>query len=113
MKPGRPSSSSPGVEGSSTSVRLVSVECLRTGFRLADFCETAYSGGLRFQGVIDSMTRSTLDRTLQTLLFNCSPAHLDTMNGVDDRISYISTGGGAFMEYMEGKELPGVAALEA
>ena len=32
--------------------------------------------------------------------------------GIEDRISYISTGGGAFMEYMEGKTLPGVAALE-
>ncbi len=33
--------------------------------------------------------------------------------GVEDRISYISTGGGAFLEFLEGKELPAVAALQA
>ena len=33
--------------------------------------------------------------------------------GVSDNISYISTGGGAFLEFLEGKELPAVAILEA
>jgi phosphoglycerate kinase len=33
--------------------------------------------------------------------------------GVEDRVSYISTGGGAFLEFLEGKTLPAVAALEA
>ncbi|MCK0769526.1 phosphoglycerate kinase [Chromohalobacter canadensis] len=33
--------------------------------------------------------------------------------GVADDVSYISTGGGAFLEYVEGKQLPAVAALEA
>ncbi|WP_068857945.1 phosphoglycerate kinase [Perlucidibaca aquatica] len=33
--------------------------------------------------------------------------------GVADRVSYISTGGGAFLEFVEGKVLPAVAALEA
>jgi len=33
--------------------------------------------------------------------------------GVSDAISYISTGGGAFLEFVEGKTLPAVAALEA
>jgi phosphoglycerate kinase len=33
--------------------------------------------------------------------------------GVEERISYISTGGGAFLEFVEGKTLPAVAMLEA
>ncbi|MDG2078260.1 MAG: phosphoglycerate kinase, partial [Pseudomonadales bacterium] len=33
--------------------------------------------------------------------------------GVADQISYISTGGGAFLEFVEGKVLPAVAILEA
>jgi phosphoglycerate kinase len=32
--------------------------------------------------------------------------------GVADRISYISTGGGAFLEFVEGKTLPALAVLE-
>ena len=33
--------------------------------------------------------------------------------GVTDRLSYVSTAGGAFLEWLEGRELPGVAALAA
>ncbi|TJZ72944.1 phosphoglycerate kinase [Chitiniphilus eburneus] len=33
--------------------------------------------------------------------------------GITDDVSYISTGGGAFLEFLEGKELPAVAMLEA
>ena len=33
--------------------------------------------------------------------------------GIEDGVSYISTGGGAFLEFLEGKELPAVVALKA
>ncbi len=33
--------------------------------------------------------------------------------GIEGEVSYISTGGGAFLEFLEGKELPAVAALKA
>lgn len=32
--------------------------------------------------------------------------------GFEDQVSYISTGGGALLEYLEGKKLPGIAAIE-
>jgi phosphoglycerate kinase len=31
--------------------------------------------------------------------------------GVEDELSYVSTAGGAFLEWLEGRQLPGVAAL--
>jgi phosphoglycerate kinase len=38
-------------------------------------------------------------------------AAIDKYN-ISDKISYVSTGGGAFLEFLEGKKLPAVAMLE-
>src|SRR5690606_4565677 len=40
-----------------------------------------------------------------------TPAAIDKYN-IADRVSYVSAGGGAFLEFLEGKTLPAVAILE-
>jgi phosphoglycerate kinase len=62
--------------------------------------------------------------TLRTLVWNgplgafeTPPFDADTVSalrhaGVLERMSYVSTAGGAFLEWLEGKTLPGVAALQ-
>lgn len=54
---------------------------------------------------------SLIAKRFPSLAAATPPAAIDLF-GIADKISYISTGGGAFLEFVEGKVLPAVAMLE-
>ncbi len=62
------------------------------------------------QAVAEAVARAT-DRGAYSLIGGGDSAAAVNQLGFTDRVSYISTGGGALLEYMEGKTLPGVAAI--
>ena len=53
------------------------------------------------------------DTTLSSSAMTATPSAALAAAGVVERFSYVSTAGGAFLEWLEGKTLPGVAALMA
>jgi phosphoglycerate kinase len=62
-----------------------------------------------------ALARTVADRTAEKKLLSVAGGG-DTVAalaaaGVEDKFSYVSSAGGAFLEWMEGKTLPGVAAL--
>ncbi|WP_420387998.1 phosphoglycerate kinase [Roseivirga sp.] len=64
------------------------------------------------KAVADAIVEATRGGAFSLIGGGDSAAAVNTL-GYGNDVSYVSTGGGALLEYMEGKELPGVAALEA
>jgi phosphoglycerate kinase len=62
--------------------------------------------------IADAVVKATEDNGAFSLIGGGDSASAINNAGYGDRVSYVSTGGGALLEYMEGKILPGVAALE-
>ncbi len=61
--------------------------------------------------IAEAVVKATEENEAFSLIGGGDSASAINNAGFGDRVSYVSTGGGALLEYMEGKVLPGVAAL--
>lgn len=68
----------------------------------------AFSKGTK--GVLDAFVEAS-EKGTTTIIGGGDTATVAAKFGVEDKISHVSTGGGASLELLEGKELPGVTAL--
>jgi phosphoglycerate kinase len=94
-----------------------------TALRYAELIEKA--GSVVWNGPVGVFEFDAFGKGTETLAHAIARSHAFSIAGggdtlaavekykVEKAISYISTGGGAFLEFLEGKELPAVAALRA
>ncbi|MBL4735801.1 MAG: phosphoglycerate kinase, partial [Flavobacteriales bacterium] len=62
------------------------------------------------KGVADAIADATANGAYSLIGGGDSVAAINQF-GLSDQVSYLSTGGGALLEYVEGKSLPGVESI--
>jgi phosphoglycerate kinase len=64
------------------------------------------------KAIADAVAKATENGAFSLVGGGDSVAAVNKFN-YTDKVSYVSTGGGAMLEFFEGKELPGIAAVKA
>jgi phosphoglycerate kinase len=73
-------------------------------FEMENFAEGTFT-------VAQALADATAENGAITIIGGGDSAAAIKKAGLSDKVSHVSTGGGASLEYLEGKELPGVASL--